>query len=214
MAMHLSRSGWALTVLSAALVALVVPDAARLADDLGSDSLPAALVAAASLIVLVLAGWSLLTASVVLLGGSSRLVAAIAPPMLRHTLIAGAAVALVTAPAHAEQLSAPQPRQHTLEGLRLPDRPNDVQSTVPHREPASEPASEAASEPTEAVVQVRRGDTLWAIAARSLPADATPREIARATQRWHATNRDVIGDDPDRIFPTQRLTPPTGKDHP
>ena len=63
-----------------------------------------------------------------------------------------------------------------------------------------------------AVVVVRAGDTLWAIAARALPAGATDAEIARAGARWHAANRDVIGADPNLILPVQRLVPPLGKD--
>ncbi len=59
---------------------------------------------------------------------------------------------------------------------------------------------------------VRPGDTLWAIAARSLPAGATQRRDRPCLRRWHAANRDVIGDDPNLIFPTQRLAPPLGKD--
>jgi len=58
-------------------------------------------------------------------------------------------------------------------------------------------------------VVVRRGDTLWDIAARHLGGGATTAEIAYEWPRWHAANRAVIGEDPDRIRPGQRLTPPT-----
>jgi len=59
-------------------------------------------------------------------------------------------------------------------------------------------------------VVVRRGDTLWDIAARHLGGSATNAEIAHEWPRWHAANRAIIGDDPDHIRPGQRLTPPTG----
>jgi len=55
---------------------------------------------------------------------------------------------------------------------------------------------------------VRRGDTLWDIAARHLGPAATDLEIAQAWPRWFAANRAVIGPDPDRLHPGQRLTPP------
>jgi nucleoid-associated protein YgaU len=58
-------------------------------------------------------------------------------------------------------------------------------------------------------VVVRRGDTLWHIAARYLGPGATTAEIAHEWPRWHAANRAVIGDDPDLIHPGQLLTPPT-----
>jgi nucleoid-associated protein YgaU len=55
---------------------------------------------------------------------------------------------------------------------------------------------------------VRRGDTLWDIAARHLGPAATDLEIAQAWPRWFAANRAVLGPDPDRLHPGQRLTPP------
>lgn len=59
-------------------------------------------------------------------------------------------------------------------------------------------------------VVVRWGDSLWHIAARYLGPDATSAEVAHEWPRWYAANRAVIGGDPDRIQPGQRLTPPTG----
>jgi nucleoid-associated protein YgaU len=110
-------------------------------------------------------------------------------------LFAGAAGALALSPVQADR--AVTPAHHDLTGLRLPDRPIAVAPSVHDGPPA---------------VVVRPGDTLWAIAARSLPTGATAPQIAEACAQWHAANRDVIGDDPDLIFPTQHLTPPPGKD--
>lgn len=59
------------------------------------------------------------------------------------------------------------------------------------------------------VVIVRRGDTLWTIAARILPNTADTAEITAAWHRWYQANRDVIGDDPNLIRPGQRLEWPT-----
>jgi hypothetical protein len=58
---------------------------------------------------------------------------------------------------------------------------------------------------------VRRGETLWSIAARSLGPGASEAQIAGEWPRWFMANRDVIGPDPDRLFPGQRLRPPPGR---
>lgn len=57
-------------------------------------------------------------------------------------------------------------------------------------------------------VVVRRGDSLWVIAARHLPARTGHAAVARAWPRWYAANRDVVGSDPDLIRPGQRLRAP------
>ncbi len=57
-------------------------------------------------------------------------------------------------------------------------------------------------------VVVRRGDSLWAIAARHLGPDASDDEIARAWPAWFEANRDVVGDDPDLLQPGQLLRAP------
>jgi hypothetical protein len=58
-------------------------------------------------------------------------------------------------------------------------------------------------------VTVRRGDTLWSIAAAHLGQEATAAEVAREWPRWYAANEASIGDDPDVIQPGTRLVPPT-----
>jgi nucleoid-associated protein YgaU len=55
---------------------------------------------------------------------------------------------------------------------------------------------------------VQAGDSLWKIAARQLGPGATAQATAIAWQQWYVANRDVVGSDPDRIFPGQRLRPP------
>lgn len=57
-------------------------------------------------------------------------------------------------------------------------------------------------------VVVRRGDSLWAIAARHLAPGATDADVAAAWPRWYAANRKVIGPDPSVLVPGQRLVPP------
>ncbi|MBB6567207.1 LysM peptidoglycan-binding domain-containing protein [Kribbella sandramycini] len=55
---------------------------------------------------------------------------------------------------------------------------------------------------------VRRGDSLWAIAARELGGGASYRAIAVRAGEWYAANRRVIGPDPDLILPGQVLQAP------
>ncbi|GMA88466.1 hypothetical protein GCM10025868_37160 [Angustibacter aerolatus] len=59
---------------------------------------------------------------------------------------------------------------------------------------------------------VRRGDSLWAVAARHLGRGADDVEVLHAWPRWWHTNRDVIGDDPDRLQPGTVLRVPSGAD--
>ncbi|WP_175009146.1 LysM peptidoglycan-binding domain-containing protein [Cellulosimicrobium sp. TH-20] len=57
-------------------------------------------------------------------------------------------------------------------------------------------------------VVVVRGDSLWSIAARHLPAGSTDRQVAEAVERWYATNAHVVGADPDLVRPGQVLVAP------
>ncbi len=66
------------------------------------------------------------------------------------------------------------------------------------------PSSPSASGP----VTVRPGDSLWLIAARRLGSGTAPIQIALACREWYATNRALIGDDPDLIRPGQVLVDP------
>ncbi|MGI8774404.1 MAG: LysM peptidoglycan-binding domain-containing protein [Actinomycetota bacterium] len=55
---------------------------------------------------------------------------------------------------------------------------------------------------------VRRGDTLWGLAAAHLQTDDV-RRIARFWPKIHRQNRDVIGANPDLLFPGQMLEIPS-----
>lgn len=57
-------------------------------------------------------------------------------------------------------------------------------------------------------VVVHRGDTLWSIAAAHLGPHADAQAIAAEWPRWYATNRHLIGDDPDLIEVGTRLQTP------
>ncbi|CAN7287558.1 LysM peptidoglycan-binding domain-containing protein [Terrabacter sp. LjRoot27] len=64
------------------------------------------------------------------------------------------------------------------------------------------------------LVTVRRGDSLWTIAARHLGPGTSDAQICREWPRWYAANRDVVGDDPDLLVPGQQLRPPSSTSHP
>jgi nucleoid-associated protein YgaU len=81
----------------------------------------------------------------------------------------------------------------------------DVRSLAAPAEPA--PAA-AARRTAPAVVTVRPGDSLWAIAADHLPAGADDARIAQAWPSWWAANRAAVGADPDLIHPGLQLHPP------
>ena len=57
-------------------------------------------------------------------------------------------------------------------------------------------------------VVVRRGDSLWDLAARHFGPNASAADIAAEWPRWYAANREVIGPDPDLLLPGERLVPP------
>lgn len=85
----------------------------------------------------------------------------------------------------------------------VPRRPPTRERTDPHLLTGPQPADEK-----EETVVVRRGDTLWSIAATHLGPEATELEIAHAWPRWYAVNRSVIGGDPALLLPGMQLAPP------
>jgi resuscitation-promoting factor RpfA len=91
------------------------------------------------------------------------------------------------------------------ETTRTPSPPPVPVATPPSPLVTGNPRPTATVE--EAVV-VRRGDTLWHIAARHLGSSASAAEIAAEWPRWWNANRNVIGADPDLILPGQVLRPP------
>lgn len=134
------------------------------------------------------------------LGGALRL-----PGPVRRMVLAWCGVALavgIAAPALARDASRhPPPGLGSglamLVGLPLPDRAVEPPS-----------ARRATGADARRAVVVRPGDCLWSIAARDLPAQAADHEIA---SRWHqiyATNRALIGPDPDLLEPGLRLLLP------
>lgn len=90
-----------------------------------------------------------------------------------------------------------------------PEPPGPTSSAGLVPEPVYEYADE--SDLVREVV-VRRGDSLWLIAARHLGPEATATQIAAEWPRWHAANRAVIGANPDLILPGMILRPPGAAD--
>ncbi|GAB3578660.1 LysM peptidoglycan-binding domain-containing protein [Calidifontibacter terrae] len=86
----------------------------------------------------------------------------------------------------------------------LPAKPPAVRPA--DRDPLMMSCTRDSDEP--ATVVVRRGDTLWSIVARHLGPGADPETIAVAIPTWHATNRAVIGADPNLLLVGQVLSVP------
>jgi len=132
------------------------------------------------------------------------------PGAVRRLVLAACGVALVGglgAPAHAGDGGRTSP----VEGLPLPDRATTTShvSRVFARAAAQQDRARPLREP--AVVVVRPGDTLWAIARADLPPEADDTTVAARVRQIHFANRAVIGADPDLIRPDERLRmpPPT-----
>ena len=155
-----------------------------------------------------------------------RLATRIAPAAVRRaaqfaagSLLMSGTVVAAGVPAVADSLSPPTPVVSELpdldrrflpgaettegEATALPTSPNARQPRSPGAHPA-----DAEHHPAPHVVTVGAGDTLWDIAADRLGQDATTADIAAAWRRWFVANRQVIGDDPDLIYPGERLAPP------
>jgi nucleoid-associated protein YgaU len=160
----------------------------------GDGAFDAALVRLCAALAVVAAGLLWLATVVTVLGalrGREQHAAGVPAPLRRAVLAAcGLALTggLALGPAHATPGHLHEDRAAdpiALAGLPLPDR-----ATAP---------------PVEPTVVVAAGDTLWAIAARSLGTGASAAEIDARWRRLYDLNRAVIGPDPDLIRPAQRL---------
>lgn len=206
--MRLSPTGYAIAAISGLSLGALGPEAGDAARDVSGLDFDRSLAAGATLLLVALSIWALTCIALSL--ASERAAAArvlarlITPRFVRRALFLGAAGALAIGPASAahdagQGTAAPVKSvvSQSLDGLHLPDRP--VGTTT---------AASAATTPGPRVITVRRGDTLWSIAARDLRPDANNAEIVEATKRWHDVNHAVIGTDPNVIFPDQQLTSP------
>lgn len=111
-------------------------------------------------------------------------------------------------PAHAET-PPPMVRLGDVSWASAPDAESSPVRDLGAGEPSG---GERIVHPGRAVEEeyvVVEGDSLWEIARRHLAAakDARPAstEVDRLWREIYAANRDVVGDDPNLIFPGQRL---------
>lgn len=121
---------------------------------------------------------------------------------VRSLLLAACGVAAVAGPAAASGGDGPTP---SLSGLPLPDRATGAagpgagrSGEAGHRDDAGRPRT----------VHVRPGDSLWAIAARTLGPRASAADVTSYWHRMHALNDATIGADPDLLRPGQELRLP------
>lgn len=150
--------------------------------------LPAALFQLTTVLFLGVAAWAALIASLASWHRTRTIAMALTPRLLRAAVFTTVSGALVISPARAAG---------DLDGLPYPDR---AQTTDPIVEPAA--ASPAAGH------VVQSGESLWSIAAATLPRGATPARVAGTTADWYEANRTTVGPDPDLILPGQHLVAP------
>jgi hypothetical protein len=130
------------------------------------------------------------------------------PGVVRRGVLLACGVTLASgllAPAHAERGASDPPEPGAaatvLVGLPVPDR---ATTTTQWLGLLTHPRERTAP----AVVVVAAGDSLWGLAARSLPTTADDAEIERRWREIYRANREVVGADPDLIRPGQRLVLP------
>ena len=74
--------------------------------------------------------------------------------------------------------------------------------------PSREVAPASRNHTTRSSHQVVVGDSLWSIASHELSDDASPPEVLEYSLRIHSANLDVMGDNPNILYPGQTLTLP------
>lgn len=180
------------------------------------------LVAGCEVALVAVGGWLWLVTGVVVLDaarGHRRRRRGIPAPVRRMLLVA-CGVALtgsLAAPTYAGPVAHRDDRPGSvLQGLPLPERVSTalhvarlVASTAAHTErAAAQHRPEAPARPAPRTVVVEPGDTLWALAAASLPPGASDADVAARVALLHRTNRATLGPDPDLILPGQELRLP------
>lgn len=212
---------------------LVVRDelAAALRGEWGAPGFEGMLVQGMAVLAAVAGGWLwLITTATVVEAASGLERPAVAGGTIRRIVLVACGAALVggavAGPAAATQGRAgrtdtPVSAQgRLLGGLPLPDR-----ASIP-RTPARAGTSDAGSGPAQPVappvspaapaaapgdtVVVRAGESLWSIAATTLPAGADADEVDRRWREIYAANRAAVGADPDLIRPGLHLRLPPG----
>jgi len=104
----------------------------------------------------------------------------------------GAASSAVTTPLPSAVAAPGHGWTTRLDGLPLPDR---TTGCLPTSAPPPAPTAPSAAH------RVRPGESLWIIAARSLPANASAARVDATWRRLYAANRATVGADPDLLLP-------------
>lgn len=207
---------------AAALLLVCAPGPAESVQTLRSPQVAAdvtaPLVAAVALLAWALAAWLLVTA---LLTAGSRLpgwagtaagalLRRVAPAAVRRAVALALGVGVSVGGLGVSAASAATPFHGVAVMHSMDDTPRSTSSldwpSGTARGPG--PSAGGTGKPPGDVVVVRPGDTLWDLAAADLPTSAGPRDVAAAWPSWWSANREVIGEDPDRLLPGQRLEPP------
>lgn len=195
------------SVLAAAVIAVVAGDAAALLRSPGAD-LELALVRVGSAVLLGCAAWGwAATTTVVLLAARGRVDRPVrgVPHAWRRAVLLACGVALTTG------LGGPAGADADLSGLPLPDRATGA----PAVSAPSVSAPAVARSATRDRLVVRPGDSLWRLAARELGPGAAPDAVDRHWRRLYRLNRAALGADPDLIRPGQQLRlPPPPQERP
>ena len=176
---------------------------------LAPDTVLAGVCAAALLTAL--AVWSLgvvvTLVEVVALPGRARFTLP-CPALVRALTLAALGVgATVAPPALADP--APEPARPAPAVAPAPEQAGDVVGLPLPDRVATPRAAAVTGPPADRATRhvVRRGDTLWSVAARALGPGASAAEVDRAWRRIAAANRDVVAD-PHLIFPGTELRLP------
>ncbi len=162
--------------------------------DLLSADLPTALRQVAALSLVAVGVWAALIGLLASWRPTARLARALTPRMLRAALFTTVSGTLAIAPAQAAG---------ELDGLPFPDRGVTANPSDPRPPDGS---STLVSSTAHHVV--KPGESLWSIAAGTMPAEAPPESVATASAAWYDANRATIGPDPDLILPGQQLAAP------
>lgn len=141
-----------------------------------------------------------------------------APPVTEQPAGAAHVPAPLAAQPHAPQPHAPQvPAAPSISaqpgaGPSTTGYQRAVQERGIHERAAqqdtAQPDDTARPDLAAGVIVVAPGDTLWDLAAGTLPPGSTDAEITASWHAWYELNRAVVGDDPDRLHPGQLLQAP------
>ena len=139
---------------------------------------------------------------------ADRVAAHVTPAVIRRAISATCCISLCSALPAAAANDPPVPSLDRIATAppNTATQPNTTAQPIPH--PRDEQRHVAPQADQRRVVVVAPGDSLWAIAARSLGPRATDAAIASAWPRWYAANRVLVGTDPGLIRPGQRLVEP------